>query len=462
MPLFHAVVAFSAYHHAVKVDDKSFGDFIYHYSQSVALLRQYLSQRNSLTQEPVLLTILQLATIEEYLGDWGNLINHQTAASKVIFDIYTPDSVFDPNRQVASKIFQWYYHFDLFVSFIGGRGTTIGREWFEGKHRYALMMATRHPENIDYKLAERHALMRTVGCDCSVFFQELARGALSSKAIKERTAELNRQLDSILDDADPSIVDKSKVHTHSPEVPVHFTNLPDLDNPWDPIEYYSAPLWSVNFLNMRIWGLKLMMLNHMRRDATPSSPTTEKKSLQSPKSPKSPQSPSASSLNPEITRYALQMVRLFSAIATHDPDPGASIGAQAGLSFASNFIGLLPKDTSLLPPEYLAAAKAHSLWCRQRLREVELSGYIVPLGIRKHLSDAWGEDVTGWWFPEEVRDGASLPPVIRAIREFVVFRDRPPEDDLGLDMKEMNGLFAQMKVGEGSGGDSSGSNDEAD
>ncbi|KAB8349690.1 hypothetical protein FH972_023706 [Carpinus fangiana] len=461
-PLLHAVVAFSAYNHAVRVNEASLQDFIFHYAESVSLLREYLSRWNkprNVCQVSILLTILQLATIEEFLGDWTNLINHQKAAAKVIFELYTPNSIFEPEDEVpVSKIFSWYYHFDLFVSYIGGTGTTIGREWFEAQQKHALMQVEQDPENLDHILSERHAVLRIVGCDCSVYFKELKSGVLSPRAIKDGAADLMQRLDGILDDADPAIIDRSKICVHVQDTSIFPQST---DNPWDPIEYYAGPLWSVNYLNLRIWGLKLMMLNHMRRDDGPPSPNAEKRPSLSPQSSHSSDSSTPPRPNPQIVHYALRMLRLFSAIQTHDPDPGATIGAQAGLTFASIFIGRCPPQ-ALTPPSFdVAKAKAHSHWCRLRLREVELLGYIVPTGMRTHMGAAWNEDVSidesegdrsrakgkGWWFPDE----EGLTPVIRAVRDFCAFRTRAPEDVLGEDMREMNGLFAKMAVGEGSG-----------
>ena len=91
-PLLYAVVAFAAYHNALSRPDGRIRDFLDSYDRSVSLLRRSLekSDRHSL---PTLLTILQLATIEEFLGDWVNLLSHQRAAHQIITDGYTPQAL---------------------------------------------------------------------------------------------------------------------------------------------------------------------------------------------------------------------------------------------------------------------------------------------------------------------------------------------------------------------------------
>lgn len=67
-PLLHAVTAFAAYAYALQEEGASLNDFIFHYAESVADLRRYLMENQSAFQVPVLLTILQLATIEVRLN----------------------------------------------------------------------------------------------------------------------------------------------------------------------------------------------------------------------------------------------------------------------------------------------------------------------------------------------------------------------------------------------------------
>lgn len=60
--LLYAIVAFSAYHHAVSRNDENISGFLSYYNKSIAYLQQALKSRRH--NVAILLTILQLATVE--------------------------------------------------------------------------------------------------------------------------------------------------------------------------------------------------------------------------------------------------------------------------------------------------------------------------------------------------------------------------------------------------------------
>lgn len=391
---------------------------------------------------------------QEYLGDWVNLINHQTAAFKVMTSIWTADTIM---RDVHGRqMLNWYNHFDLFTSYMGGRATTLGRAWFQSQHEHYQSLSGEHPDNLDFRYAERHACLRLLGSDIASYFTQLASGELSEKTIDKTTAQFRRDLFNILEESGP-LVDPSKRVRSTPSVPqdVHGSgrvgpdetssstpsDLDDAGNPYDSSEYYTEPLWSTNYLTLRCYGVYMMLLNHLlpkdfwrTNDQRPPGPSSSL-SVSPPSSAVSAKAPRAWSNPPaELHRYAIKTCQLFAALSNHDPDPGAIMGCQAGLSLSSCFLGSIDSHPN---------SSLHFQWIREQLMRVECYGYVYPMGMRKRISDAWGVDVTDWWFP----DGQGLSDTLRAVREFVVFRTRVPEDDLSEDVREMNGLFAAMKVG---------------
>ena len=58
------------------------------------------------------------------------------------------------------------------------------------------------------------------------------------------------------------------------------------------------------------------------------------------------------------------------------------------------------------------------------------------------MSDLWGEDVTHWWLPND----EGYPPIIRALRDFIEYRARIPNDAKSSDLKEMTGIFRSMTI----------------
>ncbi|KOS18260.1 hypothetical protein ESCO_003005 [Escovopsis weberi] len=92
------------YHYSLIVDDGGFfravlpklalqlEEFLHFYNKSVTQLLQIID-RKEMHSVHALVTILQLATIEEYLGDWVNLRGHQKAAFEIITQIFCPQTV---------------------------------------------------------------------------------------------------------------------------------------------------------------------------------------------------------------------------------------------------------------------------------------------------------------------------------------------------------------------------------
>lgn len=73
-----------------------------------------------------------------------------------------------------------------------------------------------------------------------------------------------------------------------------------------------------------------------------------------------------------------------------------------------------------------------------------VDSYIYPLQLRKQLSDAWGVDVTEWWFP----NNEGYPDILRAVREFIDYRSEVPRDTMDKHLRDMSGLFRSMHMDE--------------
>ncbi|PYH63950.1 uncharacterized protein BO88DRAFT_458466 [Aspergillus vadensis CBS 113365] len=71
--LLYAVVGFSAYHHCVQNNSGKLYSFLKYYNIALKLLRKSLSS-GELHNEATLITVLVLATFEESIGNWVNLM----------------------------------------------------------------------------------------------------------------------------------------------------------------------------------------------------------------------------------------------------------------------------------------------------------------------------------------------------------------------------------------------------
>ena len=124
-PLLYAVVGFAAYYHTLKQPDGKLSDFLSYYSRSLSLLRKSLQAGEPRT-DATILTILQLATFEEHLGDWPNLVGHHRAAHEMLLAKYTVDNIMA--TEFSRQNFSWYARFDLMEGLIAGNAAVLPRE----------------------------------------------------------------------------------------------------------------------------------------------------------------------------------------------------------------------------------------------------------------------------------------------------------------------------------------------
>ncbi|KAJ6444519.1 C6 finger domain-containingprotein [Purpureocillium lavendulum] len=137
-PLLYALVGFAAYHATLENPHGQLQDFLGYYNRSVTLLLDCLKRKET-NNVPVLVTILQLATIDEFLGDWVNLMGHQKAALEIITKVFAPDTVM--HNPVGRACLNWY-----------SRQTQAAAE----------------PDEVRWKVDERSAKLRMISYDMSM------------------------------------------------------------------------------------------------------------------------------------------------------------------------------------------------------------------------------------------------------------------------------------------------------
>ncbi|KZF25398.1 hypothetical protein L228DRAFT_265867 [Xylona heveae TC161] len=398
-PLLYAVVGFSAFQHTLQQPNGRIQDFLGYYNKSVSLLRMSL-QRNQKHTTATLLTILQLATVEEFLGDWVNLLGHQKAAYEILTKLYNPQTILQSDTQ--RRILNWYARFDLFAGLMSGYGTVLGREWFFSIQQFFLQQSQQDPNDIDSKIEEKLASSRLLATDMAQLFASKARETVTHDEFLQGHEQLSQRFMSWRDNIDPALV--------NPEFLVNeFKDSPPLDpddivNPYLPGILYHGPLWTMNFAFLDWYAIWLMFKYQTILH------------LQLPPSQ-------------ELGMLAMTMCQLFEAIELypHKP-PGAMITAQASLGIASLF---LPKDDR------------HTMWCRRKLAVIESTGWIYPQTFRNRMSTLWSEpDVDHWWLPND--EGYS--DILRSIRAFVQDRTAKPKDHSSEDVRDIKAIFGKMQV----------------
>ncbi|EOD43211.1 putative c6 finger domain protein [Neofusicoccum parvum UCRNP2] len=401
--LLYAVVGFAAYHHTLIRPNGRIADFLSYYNRSVQLLRLSL-QRNQRRTPATLLTILQLATIEEYLGDWVNLIGHQRAAYEIITSMYTPQTIMQ--NETLRRIINWYQRFDLMGGIMSGYETVLGRDWFLACTEYYTQQTRDRPHDVGCKFDEKLSFVRLFANDSSTLFSRKAKGQISDEVFAAECMALDKRIDEWLEHLDPALTDSSKHITNFDGAPARDPD--DVVDPYDPQFMYGDELFPMNIVLIDYWAIALMfkmqLCNVFQKEPSP-----------------------------EVQKMAYDICKMFESLEMypHSP-PGIVIEASAAIGMG---VVHLPRDDK------------HVMWGRRKFAKVEAQGYIYPSSMRMGLSEAFGVDVSQSWLP----NNEGMPNIILQIRSFIEERATIPKDQNRQDLREMRGIFENLSVKERKG-----------
>ncbi|KAK1025530.1 hypothetical protein LTR33_017732, partial [Friedmanniomyces endolithicus] len=175
--LLYGIVAFAAYHHALTHQTDIISRFLAYYNQSIMLLQQALKKKRH--NVATLLTILQLATIEEFLGDWTNLLGHQRAAHQILTDLFTPQTIMQD--ETRRRIISWYIRFDLFAASMAGTETNLGREWFAACAEFYTLQARERPHDLGATFEKFFSTSRLLATGSTLLFAAKKKNTLSDE-----------------------------------------------------------------------------------------------------------------------------------------------------------------------------------------------------------------------------------------------------------------------------------------
>ncbi|KAI9824085.1 MAG: hypothetical protein M1832_002153 [Thelocarpon impressellum] len=411
-PLLYAVVGFSAFHYALNQPNSKLQDFLGYYTESLSYLRTSL-QRREKHSVATLVTILQLATVEENLGDWPNLKSHQKAACEILTKLYTPESMMQSDT--PRVIFDWYSRFDLFAGLLAGSETVLTRDWFTAYQDYYSRDSRAHEDDVVKKMDLAIAAYRKIAMDMATLFAHRSTRGLSPEQCASEQASLTHRLNSWWTDMDPSLTNLAYAVSDFSGAPPHDPD--DIVDPYAPGVLLAGPLWRMNFAIMG-WRSTDLMLAVQTAQMTGRPPP------------------------PDIEDQARKVCQMFEAIELWPGSPrGSLLPAQASLGIASLF---LPKD------------ERHTTWLRKKFALIESMGYIYPPTFRQKLAALWSiPSVADAWLPDTATAGAKTPKIIYAIRAFVVERQSEPTtaaatadaaDAPGSDLRQLRGIFKAMDV----------------
>ncbi|QSZ33529.1 hypothetical protein DSL72_005097 [Monilinia vaccinii-corymbosi] len=398
-PLLYAVVGFSAFQYAVEKQEGKIQDFLQYYNKAVSLLLRSLKKGVQHTTG-MLLAILQLATIEEYLGDWANLLGHQKAAYEILVDLYAPQTIFETN--LGRALFGWYTRFDVMAGIMGGFDSAIPREWFSYSEEYFRNQIAKDPDNLAWRIEYQISKMRLVGKDMSTLFAKKGKGEILHEQFIIENAKMTQRMKDWKNHIDPILLDSRFLVM---DFAAAQKDPGALFDPHKPGVLYSGPLWLINLNLMDWYGMFLMHGLHTAQ-AMQTLPDVE-----------------------HMSRLAENLCRLYEAI-THYPETpkGAAVGLQGGLGIAAFF---LPKD------------EAHTMWMRRKLAMIESQGFIQTLAFRSKMAELFRDNsCMHWWLPND----EMYHPIIRSIRKFVEGRSSLPKNTESKDVQDMKAVFSAMDV----------------
>ncbi|OJJ46711.1 hypothetical protein ASPZODRAFT_152146 [Penicilliopsis zonata CBS 506.65] len=407
-PLLYAVVAFSAYHHSLRIPGGTLHPFLKYYNLALQLLRRSLGAGEEHTKA-TLITVLVLTTIEEYVGDWVNLIDHHQAAHALMNELLSPESI--KTNDLDRHIFIWYARFDVVAGILAGAETVLGWEWYMAIEQGDAEQAALYPHDIGKQLALCNSLNRRFGLELASLYARLSSGVISL----EDFAIENAQLQQILD-REKSILQQYEASEHAITDFPHSLplNPDDIVNPYVPRGLYKGPLWEANYIWVDMLATTLMF----RYQSIQALGTTTE----------SPE---------ELQALALEQCRFIESIERWpDKEEGSIIAFRNSLGILSIF---LPRDSR------------HIMWSRRKFAQLESNGYITAQKYRTVLATVWDvPDLPHWWLPND----EAYPPLIREIRTMTHERASIPRDHFREDVRDMKMLFWKINLGESPDGSS--------
>ncbi|KAI1175371.1 fungal-specific transcription factor domain-containing protein [Nemania sp. FL0916] len=397
--LLYAVVGFAAYHSTLQHPHGKIEDFLGYYNKSVTMLLNSI-KRGDNQNLPTLLTMLQLATIEEYLGDWVNLSGHQKAALRILTQLFTPRTIMQSSMRA---ILTWYIRFDVFVAMIGGFEPSLPREWHLSAVEGSEKQIANNPEDLSWRIELQATILRLLSMDMALLYAKSTKGEISAEMFAEEYEHINRRLSKWRTEIDPAITDPRYLVTEFQ----YRRPLTDDDvvDPYKPGTLYGFPLFSTNILLLE-WHSIIIM--HKSRQ--------EGYGLQ--------QEPSD-----ELRRLSLSACEMFETLRLWPQTPvGAIITVQACLAIAGLFIPREPK---------------YQMWIRRRYASLEIAGYIFPLTMRARLAELFrDQSCHHWWLPYE----EGLSPILRNIRAFADARNGIPVTQQTEALREISSIFSNMRI----------------
>ena len=270
-----------------------------------------------------------LTVLQEYLGEWVNLLGHQKAAFQILTELFTPETIME--TEIQRVVIGWYTRFDIIAGLLSGSEMVLGREWFQACHQHYVERIKLDPNDLGCRIEEKQAETRLLALDMALLIAKRTKGSITLEDFMQEDGLLSRRIAAWYNEMDPLLRDPAH------EIKLEGQREPkDVVNPFEPGLIYQGPLWSMNFVLIDWYGVDLM---HRYQTAL---------ALK--------QSPASC----ELEAIAMKSCMMIEAMQRWPGSPkGTMVESQASLVINSLFF---PKDLD------------HNMWIRRKLAAVECQG----------------------------------------------------------------------------------------
>ncbi|VUC27217.1 unnamed protein product [Clonostachys rosea] len=396
--LLNALVGFAAYQATLQDPNGKLQDFLRYYNRSVTLLLTSFrrKEKNSIA---TLVTILQLGSIEEYLGDWVNLMGHQKAAFEVFSNLYTPQTAIQ--TPIGRTCLNWIARFDIFVAIMGGFPAMLPREYLEELVNFYSARIAAEPDELSWKVAGRLAETRRFGWDMAFLYARGARGQISASTFQQEHERLTIELTEWRANWDSSLTDPKYLVTD-------FGNQQpdpnDIVNPYEPGTLYNFPIFTTTVADTE-WH-SMMIMHKSQATKIASEP-----------------------LMKNLYDHSLALCRNYETIEfwPHSPN-GVITLLQPHIQLGALF---LPQDSR------------HRMWARRKFAFSEQMGHIMSFPLRQKVARIFQEpSCARWWMPND----EGFTPVLQSIREFADERNAVAVTAQQASVREVRHIFEKLDL----------------
>jgi hypothetical protein len=270
--------------------------------------------------------------LQEYLGDWVNLMGHQKAALEILTQLHTPQSVLE--TPVTRMVLTWYVRFDIFVGLLGQFETALPRTWFSEYTDYCRARSEEEEANVEWIIEYTSAKLRLISMEMSLLFGRASTGELPPEIFVSEHGRIHKELLDWRANFDPAMANQAFAITDFVPPPGGLDG-DDIVNPFATENLFRPPLFATTLLICE-WHSIIVM--HESQASLPPNPEP----------------------TPGMLEHSYAICQIFEAVELLPYSPsGSLIILHAGICIAALF---LPRDLR------------HHMWMRRKFALIEKLG----------------------------------------------------------------------------------------